>query len=591
MKLITTSGPLKGQVVNLEEKSEWLIGRDPDQCNFVIEDTTVSRKHCKIYKTPDGFIIKNLSITNPVEVNDESIDEYLLKEKDKIKIGETYFLFTILSEEDIKQEPIEEYVKEEIPEEKIEEEKEEFPEEIIEEPTEETIFEESLEEIPTSLILEAAFILKVISGPNAGSEFGMEKSKSYIIGKDPSAADIIFTDLSVSKRNTKITIDDNKNIFVEDLNSKNGTYVNNVKIEEKTQIISNDLITIGTTTFITVEKEAAQETIYSPAPTFEEKKEEVKEEKKEKELIKIWKKQFIPIRHLILAGSLIIIFFVIFLSFFGLFKAKEVEITKKEPTHEIKKIIDDFGDVQFSFNPSSANLLLVGHVLTNIAKKELFYELQQLDFITKIEDTIIIDEDVWKDFNETLNLQEEFRSVAIHANKPGNFIIEGYVKTPEEFQKLMDYVNANFPYIDKIENKVIIDQILQVEIATKLSKNNFSSVSFEIISGELVLAGRYNNAQKKAFENMIEDFKKTQGIHSVKNLAIPSTAMAASIDLSDKYKITGTAQYDGKNFSFVANGKIVTIGDILDGMEITVITPNTIFLEKDDLKYKINYSP
>ncbi len=594
MKLIATLGPLKGLVVNLEEKPEWIFGRDPDQCNFVIEDNTVSRKHCKIYKTIEGYVLKNLSTTNPVEVNDERIDEYLLEEKDKIKIGDTYFLYTALSKEDIEEEPIEEKIEKPIEPPKLKEEEkylEKPSEEFPEEPSEETIFEESLEEIPSSLIIESAFILKVISGPNAGSEFGVEKSKSYIIGKDPASSDIIFNDLSVSKNNTQITIDENKNILIEDLGSKNGTYVNNVKIEEKTQITSSDLITVGTTTFLIVEKEAAQETIYSPAPSFEEKKEEIKEEEKIEAVAKTWKKQIIPTRHLILAGSFIVVFFVIFLSFFALFKANAIVVSKKEPTNELKKIIDNFEEVQFSFNPTSANLLLVGHVLTYIDKQQLLYDLKQLSFISNIEDTIIVDEGVWKDFNATLSSQEEFRSISIHAYKPGKFVAEGYVTSADEHQNLTDYLNSNFPYVNKLENKVIIDQILQVEIATQLYKNNFPSVTFEIISGELVLAGRFNKDQTKEYENLLDQFKKTQGITSIKNLAIPSSETAARVDLSDKYKITGTAQYDGKSFSVVANGKIVTIGAVLDGMQVTLISSNTILLEKDDIKYKINYSP
>jgi type III secretion system YscD/HrpQ family protein len=609
MKLIAALGPNKGLVVNLEEKPEWIIGRDPDQCNFVIEDTTVSRKHCKIYKTAEGFVLKNLSTTNPTEVNDERIDEYLLQEKDKIKIGDTYFTFTALSEEEIEEipeeikeeetrEPIEPFTQKVLEEKTIIEEKPiiEPSEEVLfpkEETSDETIFEESLDELPSSLILESAFILRVISGPNAGSEFGMEKSKSYIIGKDPASSDIIFTDLSVSKNNTKITIDENKNIFVEDLGSKNGTYVNNVKIEEKTQITSNDLITVGTTTFLIVGKEAAQETIYSPAPTFEEKKEGVKEEiKVEKEILKTsWKKQIIPIRHLLFAGSFIIIFFVSFLSFFALFRAKAVSVPKKEPTNEIKKIMERYSDVQFSYNPSSSNLLLVGHVLSGIDKQELLYDLKQLNYISNIEDTIIVDEGVWKDFNATLSSQEDFKSIALHANQAGKFIVEGYVKTPEAYQKLTDYINTNFPYLNQLENKVIIDQILQVEIATKLFKNNFPSVTFEIISGELVLAGRINKDKTKEYENILNEFKRTPGITSVKNLAIASTEDVARVDLTDKYRITGSAQYDGKSFSVVANGKIITLGDVLDGMRVTLISSNAILLEKDDIKYKINFSP
>lgn len=614
MKLIAILGPLKGEVLNLEDKPEWIIGRDSAQCNFVIDDTTVSRKHIRIYKSDQGYVLKNLSSTNPVEVNDERVDEYILEENDKIKIGENIFLFTALSKEDLET-PLEEEILEEqktkeeekllppiepqFSEEKIEDKEEENLLPIQEEKTSDeghdaTIFEEKEEEMPSGLLIEAAFILKIISGPNAGSEFGMDKSKSYIIGKDPTTSDIIFTDLSVSKNHTKISIDENKNIFVEDLGSKNGTYVNNAKIDQKTLVTQTDLITIGTTTFLIVEKEAAQETIYSPAPTFEEKKkeEQIEEEKKvEVEAKTSWRKQIIPINHLIYAGSFVVIFFVVFLSFFALFRAHKIDTTQKQPVGEIKKIIDKFPDVEFSYNPSSANLMLVGHILTNIQKQELLYDLNQLNFISNIEDTIIVDEGVWKDFNATLMSLGEFKSVSLHANEPGKFLVEGYVKTAEEYQKLSDYINTNFPYVNRLENRVVIDQLLQVEIATNLIKNNFPSVTFELISGELVLAGRYNEAKSKAYEDLMSAFKKTQGITSIKNLAIPSSEAMARVDLSEKYKISGVAAIDGKNISIVANGKIVTIGDQLDGMIVTLISSNSIFLEKDDILYKINYSP
>jgi len=573
MKLIATEGHLKGLVIDLEEKDNWTFGRDPDKCNFTLDDATVSRMHAKINKTSEGFILKNLSTTNPVEINDEVADEYLLNENDTIKIGNTYFLYTKEPEEALKEQPkIKKTKKEKVKEEN------------------ETIFEEKEEELPIALITEAAFILKVVSGPNAGSEFGMEPGKSYIVGKDPNLCDIIFTDLSVSKQNAKITLEQ-KNIFIEDLNSKNGTFVNNVKVKEKTQIASRDLITLGTTTFLIVEKEAAQETIYYTPPVFKEKKVEVKEKKEELTKAEIWKKQFIPTRHLIFASTIIIIFFVIFLSFFGLFKSKHVEIAIKKPEEKIQKIIDNYENIQFSYNPSSSILFLLGHILTSVDKQELMYDLSQLDFIEKYDDNIIVDEYIWKDFNDTLNTQEDFRSVSIHSSKPGKFIMEGYVKTPDDFQKLTDYVNANFSYVDKLENKVVIMQILQMQIASKLNENNFTNVSFKIISGELVLAGRYDYKAEDTYKNLLEEFRKTLGIHSIKNLAISTSETEARIDLTQNYKISGSALYNGKNFSVAVNDKIITAGDILDGMKVTSITKNTILLEKDNLRYKINYTP
>ena len=52
----------------------------------------------------------------------------------------------------------------------------------------------------------------------------------------------------------------------------------------------------------------------------------------------------------------------------------------------------------------------------------------------------------------------------------------------------------------------------------------------------------------------------------------------------------GSSTFDGRGFSVVLNGKIYTLGDSVEGMTIAAIEPNTILLEKDGLKYKIDYT-
>ena len=575
MILFGLEGPFKGETINLDDNELWLFGRDENQCNFVIDDSSVSRKHLKIIKTDDGYLLNNLSETNPSEVNDEVIDQYVLKEGDKIKIGNSLFLFTESENEEVKEDN-----KEEI-------------EEIEEPPKEEkdeTIYEEPIEDVPYSLIDESPFILKVISGPNAGAEFGMGKNRKYIIGKDPNISDIIFTDLSVSRKNSEISVDEEGNIYLEDLSSKNGTFLNGTQIKEKAKVEFQDVITIGTTSFVIVSKEESFETIYSP-PTFEkEEKAEEKQEKKIEEKELSWKKQFIPKSHLTVAGVAIVVIFVLFLSFFALFKSHNVEVVKKEPVKEIENIVQRYNDIQYSFNQAGGNLFLVGHVLTAIDKKELFYELNQLGWIEKIDDNVIIDESIKKNFNDTLFDMEEFRSVYIHTPKAGEFILEGMVQFPQNFEALQEWVNNNFPYLDKLKNEVVINQILQAQVASIITKYNMFGINFEVISNELVLAGRYDENKLTEFNEFLKELKKTKGINSIKNLAVVSTESSARIDISDKYKITGYSSYDGVNFSVIVNGKIITLGDLIDGLKITKISQDTILLEKDDIKYTISYS-
>src|SRR3990172_2358206 len=108
MILFGLEGPFKGETINLDDNELWLFGRDENQCNFVIDDSSVSRKHLKIIKTDDGYLLNNLSETNPTEVNDEVIDQYVLKEGDKIKIGNSLFLFTESENEEVKEDNKEE---------------------------------------------------------------------------------------------------------------------------------------------------------------------------------------------------------------------------------------------------------------------------------------------------------------------------------------------------------------------------------------------------------------------------------------------------------------------------------------------------
>ena len=54
------------------------------------------------------------------------------------------------------------------------------------------------------------------------------------------------------------------------------------------------------------------------------------------------------------------------------------------------------------------------------------------------------------------------------------------------------------------------------------------------------------------------------------------------------FQVTGKSKIKDK-YTVVVNGRILSEGDNLDGMDVTKITPNTIFLERDDKKYRIDY--
>jgi hypothetical protein len=61
------------------------------------------------------------------------------------------------------------------------------------------------------------------------------------------------------------------------------------------------------------------------------------------------------------------------------------------------------------------------------------------------------------------------------------------------------------------------------------------------------------------------------------------------VNISDKYSVTGYSNF-GNSLTVVINGRILSPGDMLDGMTITSIKVNSVLLEKDGVKYRIDYS-
>ncbi len=627
--LIAEEGPHRGLILNLEDGAEWTIGRDPDTCDLVVEDSTVSRKHARLNKTPEGVYLKNLSRVNPTLVNDEERTEpVLLKEGDKVQVGNTVFLYSEEAMPDIGTSPKKaekkkkssgyddifgdvEPAEEETPlpeaplapeiparEPAIE------PEELRIPPSPpkpemtayDTIFEDTggEEDLPFNLISEAPLMLKVIAGPNAGAEIGIEKGRVYTIGKDPNSSDIVFQDLSVSRNHARLGVSPDGVIDIEDLGSKNGIAVNGSVITERKTVTPQDLVALGTTVFMIIDREAPQETIYSPmVPSYEQPKvnetpsevEDVKEEKK-----KDWKREPIPMKYLIMGGSAAAIFLIMFITFFSLFKSNGLELVKKEPVSEIKEALAKFTDVQFSYNPGSGRLFLVGHVLTNVDYLELKYRLSQIDFITSVQDNVVIDEGVWRMMNDVIADTAAWRGVTIHSPTAGKFVAAGYIPTVDDGTKLYEYLTVNFPYLDRLENNVVIEQTLNTQLQAMIAGMNLGAVTFQLSNGNVVLSGMYNEAMESDFNKLLKEMNGVKGVSSVKNFAVAAHATRAGIDISQSYQVTGTSTYDGRGFSVVMNGKIYTLGDRVDGMKITSIDPSTILLEKDGLNYKIDYT-
>lgn len=572
--LIGEEGPLAGLLVRFEEGEEWVLGRDPDVAGQVLEDPMVSRRHVICRLTPEGYVLENLSAVNPATQNGKVITEpTLLREGDIIQIGSTFFRFS------------------------------------EQEPTAVPSLAPSFEELPfeegdlshlEATTPEERWMIKVISGPNTGAEFSLGKDKTYILGKDPTVSDIILQDLSVSRQHARLSTDDQGYVFIEDLGSRNGVLINGELITDKKELASQDLVALGTTSFLIIDRLETRETIYSPPPmaampapapvSAEEEKKEEEELAAIKKAPRDWKEMTIPRKHLVFAGGFAIIFVIILASILSLFTSNPVHVPEKNPTDVIGEALREYPSVQFSFNPSTGKLFLVGHVLTSVDHQELIYTIDNLPIVTSVEDNVVVDELVWKNMNDLISTNPAWKGVSIHSPVPGRFVMRGYIETLDQGVALSDYMNRQFPYLDRLDNQVAIESNLSTQIQGMLIEKGYSGVNFQLSDGELVLSGNANEKATIEFQHLVDTFKSLPGIRSVKNFVVFTTPESSRIDLSQKYNVSGASKKDGVSYSVVINGKILSKGDLLDGMVITMIEPNMVLLEKDGSKFKINYN-
>jgi type III secretion system YscD/HrpQ family protein len=620
-EFIAEDGVLKGLILVLEEGEEWTIGRDPDQSQIVLEDPKVSRLHARIEKTADGYSIDNLSDSNPVLVGGKPVlGPTLLHEDDLVTIGGTIFHFyaegapsdfgyvdeTLGGEESFTQgeeEPLEHFEEEFYKEETPAFEKRNPEEELLGE----TLFEEpTFPEMHVDLTQTTRFILKVIAGPNSGAEFALDTDRSYLIGTDATTCDIIFNDLSVSREHARLTIDKESNVSIEDLNSRNGVLVDRERIVQTHSLAANSVVTLGTSSFMLIDREAPSETIAAPiieAPAEEARAEAAPEEAPSPP-------QPIPVprppRRPFPAGALVLSLIICGLAVLlgigmvSLLQTRETEIApQKDRLAEIQNVMKQFPAVRFTYNPTNQKLFLMGHVRTSVEHNELSYQLKGLGFLMGIEDNVVNDEAIWQEMNLLLAKVPEFKGISMHSPEAGVFVVNGYLKTEKQAADLTDYLNINFNYLDRLQNRVVVEDSVQDEVANRLVQQGFTAVNPNFINGELILKGYISSTENFAFERLIEDMKKIPGVRSVLNLVATITPEKGVVDINKKnqqqgnilrYHVTGFSRHGDANVAVVINGRILTRGDCLDGYRITSIQPSTVFLEKDGLKYKIEYN-
>ena len=79
------------------------IGRDPE-CDIVLADQAVSRRHCELRREEGGWVVADLGSSNHTFVNDAPVDSARLKDGDRIGVGDCELMLAMdeAREEDLK---------------------------------------------------------------------------------------------------------------------------------------------------------------------------------------------------------------------------------------------------------------------------------------------------------------------------------------------------------------------------------------------------------------------------------------------------------------------------------------------------------
>lgn len=561
-------GQLSDLRFTLDEGDSWTFGRDPDESTFVLEDRKVSRKHLLCRKTEEGYVVENLSRTNPAKLNDEPlVDPVLLKEGDLLTIGSTIFRFHDTNQQ------IDSY----------------FEEEFSEKPEVHFDWQEA-----------SRFVLKVISGPNTGAEIALDADKEYILGTDVASCDIVFHDLSISRQHGRLRLNKEGVLTIEDLGSRNGIFIKGERVVGETPLSPNTIVSLGTSSFLVIDKEAPSTTIV--APLYEVPHEEIAAEEEgfveepvaavEERKVKAAKvpKKPMSTGALILSVILLGLVALLGIGIVSLFQGKQVEAMPESHTMALNDILKPFPGVRHTFNEATGRLFLIGHVSTGVEKGELLYNLRTLCFIQGIDDHVVDDEAIWQEMN--LLLAQNFEGIAMHSPEAGRFVVSGYLKTSKEAASLQDYLNLHFSYLDLLENRVcVIDEIYD-EVNGRLMQKGFAGVKAEFTNGTLTLTGYIPKEEGYILEELVKQFEQVPCVKKVNNFAVLVETGIAVCNLNEngKYVVTGFSKHGDVNINIVINGRILMRGDTIDGYTITSIQSDTVFFEKDGAKCKLEYN-
>ncbi len=93
-RLLMLTGKLKGRSIALPPDGKAILGRS-QRANITIPDVNLSRSHCAVEATPQGYVLADMDSTNGTYHNGKRVRQAVLRSGDKIAIGDTEMEFQV----------------------------------------------------------------------------------------------------------------------------------------------------------------------------------------------------------------------------------------------------------------------------------------------------------------------------------------------------------------------------------------------------------------------------------------------------------------------------------------------------------------
>ena len=457
---------------------------------------------------------------------------------------------------------------------------------------------------------------KIIGGISAGTYQELENGQTYVLGASVSNTHFLIRDFGVSNTHASIQISqDGTQCYIKDLNSKNGLIKNGEIVPSNTdiQINSNDVIELGFAKLIIIDRTQPIKTVsikMQDPGNINETTDDIMHIAANKtrmfpgnvrdlkvnvdtavavfilQKMKTFAIKILPFGAFLFCMSTIV--FIVGSLCYHSFQEHQVETLSVDIKTQVEEVLSEFKHVDFFYNQHTKTLLLTGWLTTNSEMDTLYHKITSIKDLYRISNEIVVNERIGLEINELLGGNPQWEYVNININQPGQIEIYGYVTTKKDYDFLTSNIN-NVDFSCKIVNNVTIEEKTDALISTLIQKYQLHNViAYTYAWGEITIIGSIAEQQKSVLEKLISSLYEIKGIKIVENITTILQEDITSIrDISHIYKITGHILHTTKGQIVIINGKMYTVGDILDGMTISEINSNQVFLEKNKKKFCI----